>query len=457
MGVSAMSELVKTLEGIVGGAHIRADGEARRYAVDGVAPAAVAFPGSVEEVSAVLAACSKAGAAVVPWGGGTSMGLGAVPPRVDVVLGLSRLNQVIDHEPADMTSTVQAGMVLKEYQAYLGRHRQFLALDPPAADRATIGGILAANASGPRRIRYGTARDLLIGERMVHADGTVTKGGAKVVKNVTGYDMNKLYIGSLGTLGVIVEATFRLYPLPPAERTWVAPFPTTAKAREAIARILDSPLVPSAVELLNEAAAAEVGRRSGLTPGPGAAVLAVAVASVPEAVEAQLRTAQGMGREAGGGEGQVLDGEAHDRFWAAVRDFDAGPGAADGAAAVTLKASVLIAKVADAAWQGESVAAKQGLRLAVVSEAGTGIVRYHLRAEGTGADRFARLAEAVAALRAFAAEAAGSLVVLQAPPQVKAAVDVWGSVGDTLPLMRGLKEQFDPGRILNPGRFVGGL
>jgi glycolate oxidase FAD binding subunit len=445
-----MSDLAKTLEGIVGAEHLRADGEASRYAVDGVAPAAVVFPASVEEVSAVLAACHAVRAAVVPWGGGTSMGLGAVPPKVDVVLGLSRLNHVIDHEPGDMTSTVQAGMVLKDYQDYLGRHRQFLALDPPGADRATIGGLLAANASGPHRLRYGTARDLLIGERVVHADGTVTKGGAKVVKNVTGYDMNKLYVGSLGTLGVIVEATFRLYPLPPAERTWVAPFPTAAKARETIAKILDSPLVPSAVELLNEAAATEVGRRAGLDPGKGAAVLAVAVASVPEAVGAQLRTAQGLGRGAGGGPGQVLEGDAHDRFWGAVRDFAPGEGTT-----MVCKASVLIARVADAVWQGESIAAKQGLRVAVISEAGTGTVRYYFQAEG--ADAAARLAAAVAPLRAFAAEAAGHLVVLEAPPQVKAAADVWGSVGDGFPLMRALKEQFDPERILNPGRFVGGL
>ncbi len=447
-----MSELAKTLEGIVGAEHVRADGEARRHAVDGVVPAAVAFPGTVEEVAAVLAACSQARAAVVPWGGGTSMGLGAIPPKVDVVLGLTRLNQVLDHEPGDMTSTVQAGMTLGAYQATLGRHRQFLPLDPPAADRATIGGILAANASGPRRLRYGTARDLLIGERVVHADGTVTKGGAKVVKNVTGYDMNKLYVGSLGTLGVIVEATFRLYPLPPAERTWLAPFPTAAKARDAVAKILDSPLVPTAVELLNEAAAGGVGRRAEIVPGRGAAHLAVAVASVPEAVEAQLRTVREIGRGAGGGEDQLLDGEAQARFWNSVRDFDPGEGTP-----MVLKASVLIARVADAVWQGESIAAKQGLRVAVISEAGTGIVRYYFLAEGSGADRFGRLAAAVAPLRAFAAEAAGSLVVLQAPPEVKAAVDVWGTVGDGLPLMRGLKEQFDPDRILNPGRFVGGL
>ena len=447
-----MTELAKKFEGIIGADYVHADGEPRRYAVDGVVPTTVVRPGSVEEVSAVLAACNQMGAAVVPWGGGSSMGLGGIPRKVDVVLCLGRLNRVIDHEPGDMTSTVEAGISLGEYQARLGAHRQFLALDPPDAGRATIGGILAANVSGPRRIRYGSARDLLIGVRVAHADGTVTKGGAKVVKNVTGYDMNKLYVGSLGTLGVIVEATFRLYPVPPAEHTWVASFPSAAKAREAAAKLFDSPLVPTAVELLNTSAAAEVGRRSGVSPGPGGFHLAVAIASIPEAVKAQLEQARKMGRDAGGGDGQMLEGDAHEKFWAAVRDFGGGE-----EGGMVLKASVLLDRVTDALTQGERVAAEQGLSVGIVSEAGTGIVRYYLRAEGTGADRFDRLAGAVAPLRAFAADAKGSLVVLSAPPEVKGKVDVWGPVGDGFHLMRGLKEQFDPGRVLNPGRFVGGL
>src|SRR5512143_3688951 len=137
-----MSELAKTLESIVGAEHILAGGEARRYAVDGVVPEVVAFPGSVEEVSAVVAACGGARAAVVPWGGGVHMGLGAILKRVSVAVGLGRLNRVLDHEPGDMTSSVQAGMALSDYQAHLGRHGQFLGLDPSGAGRATIGGIL---------------------------------------------------------------------------------------------------------------------------------------------------------------------------------------------------------------------------------------------------------------------------------------------------------------------------
>jgi glycolate oxidase FAD binding subunit len=377
------------------------------------------------------------------------MRLGGVPKKVDVVLGLSRLNQVIVHEPGDMTSTVQAGMVLSDYQAHLGRYGQFLSLDPPGAARATIGGILAANMSGPRRLRYGTARDLLIGLRVVTADGTVTKGGAKVVKNVTGYDMNKLYVGSLGTLGVIVEATFRLYPIPACERTWVAAFSTAAKARSVVAKLLDSPLVPIALELLNEAAAREVGRQLGVTSEVHGVVLAVAVASVPEAVEAQIRTVQAMAGEAD--EHEVLEGQAHDVFWAAVRDFGLGNGSA-----VVLKASVLLDKVGEAIEYGERLAAQHGLHVAVISEAGTGILRFYFQA-GNGANRTTPLAQVVNSLRAFALQAKGTLVVLQAPVAVKERVDVWGPPGKGFALMRGLKEQFDPGNILNPGRFVQGI
>jgi glycolate oxidase FAD binding subunit len=444
-----MSDLVKALESIVGPEHLLADTDARRYAVDGVAPTAVAFPGSVDEISAVLAACSEAKAGVVPWGGGAHMGLGGVPKRVGVVLGLGRLNQMLEHEPEDMTSTVQAGMTLAGCQARLSHQGQLLGVDPPGGDRATIGGILAANASGPRRLRYGTARDLLIGLRVVHADGTVTKGGAKVVKNVTGYDMNKLYVGSLGTLGVIVEATFRLHPVSACERTWVAAFSTAASARRVVARILDSPIVPSALELLNETAAREVGRRMGVTSEVRGVVLALAIASVPEAVDAQIRAAQGMAGEAG--DHEVLEGPAHEAFWAAAREFDPGDGPA-----VVLKAGVLLDKVGEAMAYGERLAEQHGLHVAVISEAGTGVLRFYYRADdGVGGE--ARLVDVVGPLRTFAVQAKGSLVVLDAPVGVKKWVDVWGPPGKDFALMRGLKEQFDPGYILNPGRFVGEL
>lgn len=446
--------LVQRLRDLVGPEHVVAGPPASSYAVDGTVPRAVVVPGSVEEVSGIMAFASGEGLKVVPRGSGTKMALGGIPERVDLVLVLARQNGVVDYEPGDMTATFRAGIRLNEAQAVLGRNGQFIALDPPYADLATLGGILATNSSGPRRLRYGAARDLLIATRVVHADGKVTKSGAKVVKNVTGYDLNKLYIGSLGTLAIIVEATFRLHPVPPVEKTYLAPIDSIDVARMVVAGILDSPLVPSAVELLNPEASRRIAEQAGLQWAKARYGVAAAIGSVRrEAVDAQLETVRRLCRDADIADAHVLDGAVHDEFWRATRDFVLG----DGLRAV-LKASVLLGKVAEAVRLGEEIAAKQGLPLGVVSEAGSGIIRYHLTGDAASPERFQQgVTEAVSYLRAFAQEAGGNLVILEAPPEVKRRVDVWGLAGTAVPLMQRPKAEFDPQRILNPGRFVGGI
>jgi glycolate oxidase FAD binding subunit len=446
--------LVQVLSGLVGPEHVVTGSPASEYAVDDRIPRAVVHPGSVAEVSAVMALASTERLTVVPRGSGTKMALGGLPERVDLVLVLSRLSGVVDYEPGDMTATFRAGALLRDAQGVLGRNRQLIGLDPPYANRATLGGILATNSSGPRRLRYGASRDLLIAIRVVHADAKVTRGGAKVVKSVTGYDMNKLYIGSLGTLGVIVEATFRLHPVPAVEQTLLAPFESVDAARGAVARILASAVVPSALELFNAAAARLVAEQVGIAWPKESYGLAVAIGSVRgEAVKAQLEMVRRLCQEPVSFDARVLDGHVHDPFWRATRDFAPG----DGLRSV-LKASVLLTKVAEAVRVGEEVAAQQGLGLAVVSEAGSGIVRYYLTGGTAGPERFPQaVAEAVNRLRTFAQEAEGNLVILEAPPEVKTRVDVWGLADETLLLMRRPKAEFDPQRILNPGRFVGGL
>lgn len=179
-------------------------------------------PQSIPEVQEIVRAAQSAGRAVLPWGGGTGQDYGLPPRKADTILDLSALNGLIAHEYADMTVTVQAGMTLAQLQEQLATHGQFLPLDPPQPEKATIGGILATNASGPLRLGYGTARDWLIGLTVVDAQGRRIKGGGKVVKNVTGYDLPKLHVGALGTLGVIVEATFKVSPRPETARTLVA-------------------------------------------------------------------------------------------------------------------------------------------------------------------------------------------------------------------------------------------
>ncbi|MFQ5681957.1 MAG: FAD-binding oxidoreductase [Candidatus Binatia bacterium] len=446
--------LIRCLGGLVGGEHVFAGAKVQAYAVDEKFPTAVVTPGSVEEVSAVMGFASGEGLKVAPWGSGTKMAFGGVPERLDLVISLSRLTGVVDNEPADMTATFQAGTLLREAQARLGQTGQFIALDPPHSQLATIGGILATNSSGPRRLRFGSSRDLLIAIRVVHADGTVTKGGAKVVKNVTGYDINKLYLGSLGTLGIIVEATFRLFPVLAVEKTFLAPFASVEEVGGVVAKILNSPLVPSAIELFNPEASQQLCGETRIPWPEDNYGLAVAIGSVRrEAVDAQLEAAGRYIGEAVSHDKCILEGETHDVFWQLTRDF-----AIHRNLQAILKASVLFTKVADAVKLGDEIAKKQGMRIGIISEAGSGIIRYYLSGRNVAPEKFHRgVVEAVKQLRQFAVAADGSLVVLEAPPETKREVDIWGAVGNALPLMKGLKEQFDPERILNPGRFVGGI
>lgn len=454
--VNRAERLKARLAGIVGADHVAPGQSCAAYAVDGQAPKAVVFPADAQELSEVMKLASSERLSVVPRGSGTKIGLGGIPARVDLVVGLTRIKQIIDREPGDLTATFQAGMLLREAQTSLHSSGQFLPFDPARCEQATIGGILATNSSGPCRHRYGTARDLVIGIRVVHADGTITKGGAKVVKSVSGYDMNKLYVGSLGTLGIILEATMRLYPLPAVERTWIALFLTDEAAGGAVAHLLHSTIVCTRVEILSPVAAQSIGEQAGLAFAAGTVAVAVSVGSMPEAVDAQIAAIRKLCRQAGAVAGLLMEGSAQESLWRAICDFP--PASSDGRTWTTLKASVPLTKVLETIYRAEALGRNLGLESAAISEAGCGIVRLYWRGEAGSAEREpTSIAKGVEELRNWVVRNGGSLVILSAPPAIKAGVDVWGPVGSALPLMQQLKQQFDPHRLLNPGRFVGGI
>ena len=453
------NDWVNALKNIVGADQLITGPEADSFAIDGKTPRAVVFPGTVEETSSVMTMASEATLNVIPWGAGSQMALGAIPAGVDMVVALKRLNHLVDHEWGDMTATVQGGMRLEDFQQVLGQRQQFLPLDPPFADQATVGGLLSTNASGPRRLFYGTARDLLIAITVVHADGTVTKAGAKVVKNVTGYDMNKLYIGSLGTLGIIAEATFRVYPRITWEKTWLTPFPTLDQAQEAIAEIMDSSLAPNALELLDKEAARRVTAKANIAWTDGQYALAASVGSVAEgAVDTQIEELGRITGKVGSPGGNLLHSEPHHTFWREVRDLTPGKnGTAPRQLRAVLKGGVLISRVAEAFRVGEEAAKTQGLDLSIVAEAGSGIVRYYVSAEDRNPQEFVEAATSIVEwIRSTCVAQEGSLIILEADAELKTRIDVWGPVKG-LKLMQGIKERFDPRRTLNPGRFVGGI
>src|SRR5262245_43562964 len=311
--------LVRSLAEIVGAPHCLGGAERAPYVVDGRTPCGVVFPGSAEEVARVVRTAADAGVAVIPWGGGTQMARGAPPRDGALVIGLRRLSRVLEHEPGDLTATAEAGITLDALQAVLGARGQWLPLDPPSSGAATLGGVLAATAAGPRRPGCGTARDLVIGIRVVAADGQLIRAGGKVVKNVAGYDLAKLYIGSFGTLGIIVDATLKLRPRPEAVGACWATFPSLAPAAEAAALLAASELGPVALTLLDTHAAGECGRQAGLGGGASPAVL-VAFDGLLGAVEWEREEAATRLRAAGAQTVEALDTAGAERALDAVRE-----------------------------------------------------------------------------------------------------------------------------------------
>jgi glycolate oxidase FAD binding subunit len=429
--------LREALAGVVGGEHLMDSAAALdAHAVDGARPRWVAQPASAEEVSRLLALAHAERLAVSPRGGGSALALGNPPRRIDLVVVLGRLRAVTEYVPEDMVASVEAGMSLGALARTLAGPGQMLALDPPGGARRSLGGVLATNASGPLRFRFGTARDLTLGVRFVQADGTITWGGAKVVKSVTGYDVPKLMVGSLGTLGIIVDATLRLHPLPPARGTWCVTWSSPEGAESFLAALMASSLEPDRVMLLNARACQASG-----CPGAPLALL-VSIGSVEEAVSSQ---GHALGRLARAHGGQVQ--EMPLSCWETLDAVLAGD--------VLLRLSGEPRRLVFWLGELERLSSGLGLGLSVAAQAGSGVI--HAAILDTVLEP--ALAETlVGPLRDKLRPEGGSLVVERAPSAMKVNYDVWGPISlEHQAIMSRVKAEFDPEGILNPGRFVGGL
>lgn len=435
--------LLGKLRAAVGPAHVLTGVELSPYVVEGRTPEAAVFPGSIEEVAAVVGLAAEAALPVTPWGGGTAASVGMPAARAGLVLGFSRLARLVEHEPGDLTATVEAGMTVAALQAALRSRGQWLSLDPPDAARATIGGVLAANASGPRRHLYGTARDLLIGLTVVTADGAVVKGGGKVVKNVAGYDLPKLFIGSYGTLGIVVEATVKLRPLPDDERLVGLGFDRLKDAGATVRALMASDLIPNAVELLDAATGAA------LLGGAAGAALVVGFDGLPEQVEWQCAEVARLAAAGGGREARPLPREAWPRLATAAREAFETPTA-------VMTFGVLPTEVAELMEHGAEVARARGLQSAWTAHAGVGVVSAALFSDrdpqGPGP-----VAAVLGEWRTMARRGGGHATLDWAPLAVKSEVPVWDDPGAAARIMQRIKAQLDPTNLLNPGRFVAGI
>ena len=419
------------------------------YLIDGLQPETALFPEDIRDLSVVMTYVSGQGLAVAPWGGGVRMTLGNPIRRLDAVVDLSRMQGVVAHNPGDLTLTVESGIPVEELQAVLAEHGQFLPLDPPIPHRATIGGTLASGAAGPLKAQYGNLRDLVIGMKIVQADGTVAKSGGEVVKNVSGYDMARLHVGGLGTLGVIAEVSFKLTPLPRGETTLVASFDTQKRCLNAGLGVFSSHVVPYALTAFD----GPVNARSCALDDDGANFLAIRLGGRPLTLERQLKDCSEICRENGARMVEALDHTQASVLWRKLADFgwdDATTPLIAGRA--TLLPTEIDSLLGALEQQGDGSPAKP----AVVAHPGYGSVMLNWFAEGEGVcdDTAAGI---VAHAREAVHDAGGRMVIERCPASVKSSFDVWDDVGDSLATMRRFKEQYDPKAILNPGRFAGGI
>ena len=409
-------------------------------AVDGVRPQVVARPGSTEETSALLRACSERGLAVVVRGNGSKLTWGRPPERLDVVLDTRAMDQLVEHSRGDLIAIVGAGMPLARLQEEVGQARHQVVVDD-LVGASTLGGAVATNLAGPRRMWAGALRDLVIGLRLVRADGTVAKAGGRVVKNVAGYDLSKLLTGSFGTLAVVTEVTVRLHPVPAASH-WVGGALPHDRLASVLASLVASQLVPHAVEVRSSpedgdptvmalVSGTEAGARTRAAAlageiGPGAEV-----SDTPPPWWGRLPSTDGDGSTAAQGDHPAA--------------AQGGETSAAGGRPVLLKATARLSGIP------ALLEAASAHGATVTGSAGTGVLWAALPPRSAQ-----EVSDAVDAVRRVSAAQGGSTVVLDADPATKAALDTWGPVPG-LEVMRRVKDEFDPARVLAPGRFVGGL
>lgn len=415
-----------------------------QFSMDGLTPRRLERPTRIADLARIITDAAKENAAIVPWGGGTLQHLGGIPRRYDLAIQTTRLNRVLEYSPDDLTITAETGITLAVLQEQLAAHNQFLPLDPPLPDRATIGGILAANACGPLRLRYGPPREFTLGMRVVNATGKIVKSGSKVVKNVAGYEMPKLYIGSLGTLGIIAEATFKVWPKPPAEITLIASFANYSAACDAVRALWNLTTWPLALESLD----ARLARALSIAADENDAVVVARFGGTRAVVEAASSKAD---HAAHANNARRVEITSDVSLWQRIADLPATLRDAHPLGAVLrigLPPTQLSAAIEKIVERARSVGIEPPQMFA---HAATAVI--YLGFDGSDA----QMIETIKHVRWTLAPLHAHVIVEFAPRTVKGQVAVWGAPGAEHLLTQRIKAQFDPQMILNVGRFIGGL
>lgn len=443
----AVDSVRADLAALVGTDRVQTDPHAcAAVAVDGKVPQGVVAPATSEQVAAVLRYAADHHLAVIPRGNGTKLSLGNPPHRYDLALCLRELHHVIHYEPADLTISVEAGMRFGDFQNLVGQNGLWLPLDPSGGAESSIGGIIAANAAGPLRQGFGGPRDMVLGLKMATTDGKLVKTGGRVVKNVAGFDLGKLLTGSLGTLGVMVEASLKLFPKPPECATFALRPGTLGIARDLRRSILRSPLDPLRLMLIDSPAAALLGEPAGGTETPGVQ-LWMEVGGSHRVIERCMLELRQMASAAGV---PLVRMDGADEAWQRMADL--APWLRQKYRDVTvLKAALPLVASEEFLSRAQQESDAERVPLASFAQVGVGVVHLCALQEttSTGVEGW------VGRLRQAAADLRGALVIEHCPAELKNRIDVWGAGGNDLGVMRQMKAVWDPHEVLSPGRFLG--
>ena len=386
-------------------------------------PSCVVYPHSQAELAAVITAANSHKWRVLSCGSGSKINWGDLAKNIDIIVSSDRINQLIEHAVGDLTVTVEAGMKFSQLQEILAKHNQFLALDPAFPNSATIGGIVATADTGSLRQRYGGVRDQLLGITFIRADGQIAKAGGRVVKNVAGYDLMKLFTGAYGTLGIISQVTFRVYPLPETSGTVILTGKPEAIS-QAVRTLQSSELTPTQADLLSSKLVTnlDLGTEIGLI---------TRFQNISESVQEQSKRLLAIGEKLGL-HGVIYSGNQETDLWQRLpKQIHS-----------HVTESTITCKIGVLPTASVEIINQIDIGLIHISS-GLGLVRLEKE-------------EQILPLRNLCQANSGFLSILSAPVELKERFDIWGYTGNGLQVMRRIKEQFDPQNILNPGRFVGG-
>jgi glycolate oxidase FAD binding subunit len=432
------------------------------YEVDGMRPATAIFAKSPEEIADLLKFAASEKLAVIPCGARTKLGIGMPPARYAIALDLSRMNRVLAYEPRDLTLGVEPGMRFSALATALAAEKQFLPLNPPFFQRATIGGILATDSASPLRHSYGGPRDFVLGLEFVTGDGAIAKSGGRVVKNVSGYDLHKLLIGSLGTLAVITRANFKTFPTPPEQVVFVAAFDNAAAALEFCRALARSPLGALQVDVISPDAAQIFSAHSDTEIALPAQrwCVVISAAGNARAVERHRRELPAIAEQAKAS-GVVALGDTLQSMKVAaaligrVREFPALALSANTAATI-FRIAALPSTMAAVAKRLGALANEHAIPAALVIRP-HGLIYFAILPGSNDAIAFGKLAKFSEAVFLASDELGAKVRIEFAPMESKRAVNVWGAARPDFELMRRVKKVFDPGNVLSPGRFAGGI